>query len=239
MNPTAVERERRIFGLFAEASSLKIDPESIYSPAPPAPDVLCTANGELLAFELVELIDQEYARRIDLLARTQVLLRDLPSKLEPGVRQALSEVGDPYIAFDFAPGLRPPDREQAAFEALKWLTQQEHIEGHHELPSPLAAQIESIHVHHWKWGLRLDSSGASYVSDPTLERLEKKFSKKYEINRPIELLMYTEIDLLLPEDVWRATVEPYVAEHLDASPFRRVWLFKAGTSSVEFVYPPL
>lgn len=54
---------------------------------PPAPDILCRAqSGEEVAFELVELIDQDYARGLNVLFRTLKMLRELPARLPQDVR---------------------------------------------------------------------------------------------------------------------------------------------------------
>lgn len=241
MNVKAIEREQRVFRSFAENGPLAIDLNSIESPPPPAPDILCRVErSEFVAFELVELVDEEYARGIVLMARTHRILRDLPERLPADLRGSLKEFGDPYIAFDFVANLPLRAREQAAVDALRWLLNQESGRDHYVVEGNLRSRVEAIHVHRpWRWGLKFESSSAGFVGDPTLVRLESKFGKTYKSEHPIELLMYTEIDLIMPDDIWRPTVEPFVQERLAASPFRRVWLYKVNTRLVEYVHPAL
>lgn len=65
MNMTARDREQRAFKLFAEQGPLHIVPSSIESRDPPSPDIVCTLEGgERVAFELVELVDEDFAKGI-------------------------------------------------------------------------------------------------------------------------------------------------------------------------------
>ena len=57
--------EVEIFMRFAAVCRLGILPPSIEKREPPEPDIRCeTSQGETLAFEMVEVIDQELARKI-------------------------------------------------------------------------------------------------------------------------------------------------------------------------------
>lgn len=148
MNVKAIEREQRVFRSFAENGPLAIDLSSIESTPPPAPDIQCRVEGAgFVAFELVELIDQEYARGIDLMARTQRILRDLPEHLPADLRRSLKETGDPYIAFDFVANLPLRVREQAAVDALRWLLNQTDRRDHYVVEGDLRWRVEAIHVH--------------------------------------------------------------------------------------------
>lgn len=242
MNRKAAERELRVFRNFAEQCPLGIVPESIESANPPAPDILCTTkSGERIAFELVELIDQDYARGLDVLFKTLKMLSELPQRLPEDLRERLIKQlgGGAFISFDFVASLPLRDRENAAVDALRWLLdRREAIEDHNDVDGDLRSRVSIVHVRPWKWELRFDSSSFSRLEDPTIERLQAKFGKTYRSEYPIELLMYTEIDLIMPDDVWRPTVEPFIHSNIDRSPFRRVWLYKGGAASIAFVYPP-
>ena len=66
-------REKKIFSLFAEACALPVRPESIEKRNPPEPDILCEIKGEgPVAFEMVELIDQNIAQGTNEQIRGQV-----------------------------------------------------------------------------------------------------------------------------------------------------------------------
>lgn len=55
--------ELEIFARFVAATTFRIDPSTVEKRAPPEPDVLCrTVDGQLVAFELVELCDPNLAK---------------------------------------------------------------------------------------------------------------------------------------------------------------------------------
>lgn len=181
MNMTAAERELRTFRAFAERGPLKIVPESIQSMPPPAPDIRCyLVSGERIAFELVELIDEGYARDLNTLYGTMRLLHELPERLPQELRKSLEERlrGNAYISFDFANGLPLRDREAAAVDALRWLVERgEPIEGRNEVEGPLRARMRAVQVNPWRWELHFDSSSYLRIADPTLDRLRDKFPR--------------------------------------------------------------
>jgi hypothetical protein len=241
MNRTAIERELRVFDRFAAIAPLAIDASSIQSRAAPQPDIICRSLfcGSL-AFELVELIDEDYARRTAEMMKTQVMLRDLPERLPGSLRDNLrTRLNDPLIFLHYKPGIPLRDREGLAIEALWRLCD---IVVHNPKFDPedgVYPAFESIRLHAWPGGLRIECSSAGFVADPTIDRLRDKFGKRYTSEEPMHLLMYTEIDLLMPDDVWLPAVDPFVQDHIKESAFRRVWLFKSGIGRIEYVFPPL
>ncbi|MEO5820545.1 MAG: hypothetical protein ABIT71_08565 [Vicinamibacteraceae bacterium] len=72
---------------------------------------------------------------------------------------------------------------------------------------------------------------ATFLGNPIVARLERKFRKVYSGSAPIELLAFFELQ---PTAVamWQAHVARFVAENLADSPFRRVWVYDANTKSV-------
>jgi len=62
MNDRQERTEITIFKAFAKACSLQIKLESVKKMAPPKPDIQCEAVGtKIMAFELVEIIDRNFA----------------------------------------------------------------------------------------------------------------------------------------------------------------------------------
>lgn len=81
-NAVKEERERAIFGEFAEAVGLPVIAGTLQSRQSPEPDVLCDIRGRgSVSFELVELIDQDFQERLTTLGRFNRLLRDYPNEL--------------------------------------------------------------------------------------------------------------------------------------------------------------
>src|SRR5690349_4675305 len=57
------EWERHVFMEFVSAAGLRIDPLSVASGTPPEPDIRFTVNGATHWAELVEITDQDLAKR--------------------------------------------------------------------------------------------------------------------------------------------------------------------------------
>jgi hypothetical protein len=64
---------------------------------------------------------------------------------------------------------------------------------------------------------------ATWGGDVSVQTVQKKLGKTYNVSTPIELLLYTAGRTVLPDDVIAAQVEPILANGLGS--FRRVWLF--------------
>lgn len=62
--------ERAVFREFAQAARVRVVPNSIQSRPPPEPDILCEIGGVgPVAFELVQLVDQDLAHGVALAVR--------------------------------------------------------------------------------------------------------------------------------------------------------------------------
>jgi hypothetical protein len=70
-------RERETFARFAAIASLHVIADSIESREPREPDILCSlSDGNRVAFELVDLVDQDWARNRSLPGLTGVWVGD-------------------------------------------------------------------------------------------------------------------------------------------------------------------
>jgi len=72
---------------------------------------------------------------------------------------------------------------------------------------------------------------------------EKLLVRNYETPHPMELIAYTEIDLLLPYDTWFASFAQQLRDMLERSTFERLWVFSrsqhGSAGNVKFVHPAL
>ncbi len=75
------------------------------------------------------------------------------------------------------------------------------------------------------------------MADPTIKRIEAKFSKRYECDCPIELLIHSKTRPLAPDQLWKDEVHDFVTRNMDESPFCRVSVFDWIDSSVRYTYP--
>jgi hypothetical protein len=235
-----MEKELSVFREFASVAPLDIDIASIESRQPPEPDILCTSKqiGQL-AFELVELIDESAARRHAVLGKTYVMLRELPERLPPALRNRLrDEFSDPLIFLHFKENVPMRDRERVAIEGISKHCDNLGIANIDDPNDLVHESFESVHFYpSASGGLRIEPSSGGYVSDPSLERIKSKFSKKYDTEHPVHLLAYVEIDLRLPDLAWREGVDAYIRDHIAESPFKRVWIFAVPKKHIDYVYP--
>jgi len=244
-NAVREERERGIFSEFAQSVGLPVVAGSLQSRPPPEPDVLCEIQGRgPVAFELVELIDQDFQERTAVLGRFNRLLRAYPDELSPVDRGAfLQKYANAAIGVTFRP-LRLRDLQAALPELFRWLRVDVRPTANSldlDRPPALRTAFERIAVRRPMPHLDLSATRAGYLEDPTFGAVhEKLHDKQYTTCHPIELLAYTTIDLLLPLDVWQATYEQPLRDLLNGSTFQRIWVFSLGQpGELKFVHPPL
>jgi hypothetical protein len=84
-----------------------------------------------------------------------------------------------------------------------------------------------------------DVEAAGFFADPTVEKIQEKFSKTYKTSSAVELLAYYELQPVLKKSLWLPQVRDFVRKNLKHSPFRRVWILDIPNQTVKFVYPKL
>ncbi len=98
--------------------------------------------------------------------------------------------------------------------------------------------IQRIHITRGINGPLFNPRGpALYVRDTTVTQIEKKFSKKYKCDCPVELIVHSRTKPLPPEQLWSDEVHKYVRREIERSPFHKVWVFDYVQSTISYVYP--
>lgn len=247
-NAVKEERERAIFSEFAEAVGLQVIAGTLQSRQSPEPDVLCEIRGSgLVAFELVELIDQDLQERLTTLRRFDRLLRDYPNEIPDADRaQFQQKYADAAIGVTFK---LLPLRQLKAFlpELFRWLRQDVPPDASSlelDLPATLRAAFARVAVQRPMPLLDISATSSGYLADPTFDSVREKLQvKRYATPHPKELLAFTTFDLLLPMDVWQPKFEQPLIALLNASTFQRLWVFSLGQSgqpgALKLVHPPL
>lgn len=233
-------RETQIFRRFARAAGLVFRDGSVAKRSPPEPDILCLSEGgEPLAFELVELIDQDYALRAWSQLKLKSQFETAYDALEPDRKARVAEqIGNALVHVVFDEGATFRAKEDAVdqvFEAMAGLDAA--FEGKLRRPvhAGLPAAVDSIRVS------RLDSLGPFFdvdavgsLGDPTIETIRGKWAKTYQTIHPIELLAYYELQPEPPEAFWRQQLAAFLDANASSSPFRRVWVYDCGAEAVRF-----
>lgn len=235
--------DREITEKFLEAAGIKIQPNGIQSLEPPSPDVLCTlVGGETIAFELTETVDRNIARNIDLSHSVKIEMRNyMFDKMASSDKAKIEKIfGNADLYFKFNNGITKSKFMQlrpALFQTL--LKCSSHTIGNIGKKS-IPAGVKQIHIERggYNGGPMFSASGlALYFTDKTGERIQKKFDMKYECNCPIELLIHSKTRPLIPVVFWLSDVQKLIVNGLEASPFRRIWIFDYIKSEIVYVYP--
>jgi hypothetical protein len=227
--------ERRIFRRFAEISTLPIAVDSVESRCPPEPDILCMVEGEgQVAFELVEIIDESFAKRTDAQIDMHNHIENLYESLPEIDKSILSHrLGDALIYICFKPGVSLKKKREIAKDILAHLKSTDlHFEGDVLLSANLKTLIRRITVFRGVVGPCFDIEGVGTLGDPILERLKEKFSKAYESHFPIELLAYYDLQPVRPDSHWLLKATIFIKDSIQQSPFRRVWMFDVHNERV-------
>jgi len=227
-----------IFKRFITVCPLEIVPESIEKRQPPEPDIRCkTRQSEALAFELVEIIDQDLARKI---SNQWSLGRELRAAYEAlpeaDAHEIRARLGNAAVMVELVENVSIRARRAAIgtiLEALKKVPPA--FEGAMDLRAGI---LERVYVVRGSFvGPSFDIDAGGSVGDPTVARIQGKFEKAYKIDVPLELLAHFELHPMFPDDVWLPKVRDLASRALATSPFRRIWIFDGGRGSIRFVYP--
>ncbi len=235
-------REKTIFLDFAKVCGLAIQLDSVEKREPPEPDILCQINQEgAVAFEMVELIDQGLAQQTYESIRLQQLLEDIHQNLPTSARTTIEErFKNALVHVTFHAETSSRGRENAIPLILDWL------QGFSpsfigstppEGRSPLYKIVSEITVSRGDFPgpfFEVDAGGA--FADPTLERIGKKFEKKYISSTSVELLAYYELQPVLSEDLWLPQLRTFITQRIGSSGFRRVWVYDIKTKEIKLVW---
>jgi len=239
VNESQTRSELAIFQNFAEVCPLNIIRESISKRSPPEPDVLCKlAEGdEEVAFELVEIIDEGWASLTSGQFREAKSLREAYLASTDEYRRELDErLGNALVYVSFVADVQARQRRSAVSDILRHLsTIRPDFNGEWKPPSgsTLHGRVRGITISRGDFeGPEFEVEAVAPIGDPTLERVRAKWLKSHATRYPIELLAYYELQPLMPKVLWFPSVDSFVSENWNTSPFRRVWVFDIGSRSV-------
>ena len=231
-------RERAIFSAFIKASGLPVDASSIRKPPPPAPDILCTVSGDDVAFELVEIVSEMFAKTTRARPRLRQMFDEAYRKLPPEVRATLEFRlgGAPVVRAGFKLDTEAGQWSRLIKPILDTLTERRQAVEPGEFPVwevPRLRMLSDMSLRGGSDGAELHVSEATLGEDRTLAALQRKLDRHYESDAPIELLAYYDFEpppRLGPK--WRSDVREFLRARLPGSPFRRAWLVDCRSRKV-------
>jgi len=236
------KREITIFNAFATVSSLQIIINSIKKNAPPEPDIQCEVKGlGFLSFELVEIIDRNYANLHGKSYSTRKKLREYYSSLPQNTKDKFDKLysnGMIFPHFENHSTLRQRIKLfPKIFDCLLSLDPQFDGDACQDVPE-FKGKLKGINVSRGIFrGPIFDQPFAGSIGDPTIKRLNSKFQKKYQKNNTLHLLAHIDLNPMFPDDVWLNGTKDFVRKSLETSQFERVWSFDFQKSAIKFVYP--
>jgi len=235
------DRELRIFSSFLVAAGLPVEANSVEKRKPPDPDILCVMSGKgSIAFELVELVDPDFAERIGLMFKTKTMLQKCFENLpETNRRHFESKYNNALLHFRFRDKTSLRNRQKSLEAAYKHLlTLDADFEGQTYHDQDQGKILRSVIIRRGEFvGPVLDPESVGSVGDPTWDTLQKKLNKKYATDHPVELLAYIDIHPMLPDNIWLPQVSDFVKTSVDTSKFRRIWIYDVHKNSIRYKYP--
>lgn len=230
-------RERLIFEHFARTAGLL--PGGAFTSRPePEPDILyVAADGTSQAYELVEIIDQDYSASLgqsfSMKDACNAYLNSLPAPEAAAFRSAF---GNADIALSFRDNMSGQRRKNALPAIFR------HLAG---LPdgftgdvcqggTPLETVLSHAHVGRGGFvGPLFDATSVTWVGDPSVDALKGKMGKSYTPRGQPYLLAYIDGNPTFPDDVWLADLDDYLTT-LDAGcQFAKIFVYDCGTSTVK------
>lgn len=233
------KREIEIFRQFVEVSKLPIIDDSIRKMPEPHPDIECQdSSGNKLAFELVELLDKNFAVMFDWTVAGKNLLYSLYDGLPPDLKNALDKLyGHADIYFTFHEGMTKNKVKQQMPEVFRELLNfpADLTEVRTFSNKTVARLLKEISIFRSSVnGPMFSVNTIASMGDPTPEALRQKFTKTYQTNYPIELIACIDGNPMFVESVWRPATEKFFEDNKQFGPFRKIWIIDLNKRSIEF-----
>jgi hypothetical protein len=229
--------ERTIFDAFLACEGApKIEVGSIESRRPPEPDILCklAGGGAVIAFELVEIVEGEWAQLISNQIRLQQALYTEHDRAGKPLATPF-ENGLIYVRCLAAASYRQREKSiPQLFGFLAGLARD--VKGEIKTTGELAQTIGSVHISRGDFGPGpfFQVEGVSPIGDPTADSIQGKWLKRYQTQYTIELLAYYNWHPTIPETFWIGPVQSFVEANWATAPFQRVWICDPGSKKILF-----
>jgi hypothetical protein len=236
MSLTKAELELRVFDLFAKTTGLLPGGKS-ESREPPEPDILYVPDhGPALAFELVRIIDEDYAESVGRMSRTTdaciSYIDSLPYSKAAEFRNRFSNAD---IWIDFLNKLTLPQRKRSlkkVFEALLTLPHDYDGEAFAN-GNQLRGIVNRIVVSRGNFvGPVFNPMSMSSVSDPTVDALSSKMTKSYEPRGKLNLLAYIDTNPMYPDRVWLPNLARYLDSLDKTCQFESIYVFECESNRI-------
>jgi hypothetical protein len=234
--PNQTAEELTVFQSFAKHYATELT--GIEARNPPEPDIRCkSSHGDVLAFELVELIDQEYARALSAMFTLTAEFEKYFKSLSGNPRQLLDATLKNAAVFvkytETATLQQKRSVVPTIFKFLESLKPADSGDFQTDGAGSLNSVVNKIRV------LRGNFNGPSWnivtaglLDDLPINRISDKFAKSYSTDaKKIELLAFFQTQPL-PVPDFVPLIEDSVRSAIGSSRFSAVWIYSVGSDEV-------
>ena len=228
-------REQAVFASFAKVADLPV--HTFESRPEPEPDILCRPSiGEVLAFELVEILDQSFSHSIDQqLEAKSLCLEYLDALPSDQVAAFCGKYADADISIDFVPGLSKQRRRNLLPSIFSHLNDVPigFIGIAPNGPYQLTSFVREIVITRGGFlGPTFDAPSFVRMGDPTVPAINAKMTKHYEPKGALVLLAYIDGNPMFPDDVWLAKLDCYLASLGPECQFGHIYVYDCRSEEV-------
>lgn len=236
------KREIIIFKAFAKCCGLPIRIGSIKKMSPPKPDIQCEVEGTgFLSFELVEIIDQNFANMVGKQIDTKKQLNEFYGNFPEDQRERFANLYHNALIFPrFRNTCTLRQRKQLfprIFDHLKSLDP--NFQGDTlEYDTDLKDKLTGISISRGQLnGPIFDCVPGGWIGEPTKKIIKGKFGKTYQTDFPLHLLSYIDLNPMFPDETWLDDLKDFIQAFLKSSQFEKIWIFDVHKNNVKLQYP--
>lgn len=225
-----VSDELNAFMMFIAASKEPIDPSSVLAKSPPAPDLECKyLNGDVVAFEMVELLDPDFKRNFEVQqSKVRCFYDHLERMVRPDQEAFYSLYRNADILVNFHDNCSLGSIKASipnVFSELSALPADFDDLIDTFTTNGLSKTVMSISVSRGGFrGPLFNCQVIGWVGDPCVGTIQNKLNKSYTTAHPIELIAYINGNPMFPDNVWKPTLDKFMNQLPSLSPFRKLWV---------------
>jgi len=228
--------EQKVFRKFVRHHPAKIILSSIRGANPPKPDIeTYCRNGETIAFEISEIIDQNMYRRLTSRLDIANLCRKYYKNLQGSEKTSFtSKYGNSSIYIVFQDKISSVKKKRSIPHFFNYLLSLGSIEKEN-IPKDknLKKIVKKIRINsRILGGPFFDTDSTGFIGCPFLNRVKEKFDKTYTTDYPCELLLYYNLQPEVVSKHFLADTLEYIQKNIHKTIFRRIWVYSFHNDNI-------
>jgi hypothetical protein len=231
------KKEYQILLKFTEKYPFPIIADSIKNEKPPKPDISCKLkDGKSIAFELVEIIDDGLAKRLNDKLEIERIINQKLNDLN--IEKKIFK--DRMVIIDYHHNASKNKKISIIDQLIAYIIKIECRIGDYYFNNEpgFNGTLHSISIIESNYdNQRFSVNDFGSIGNPVLEQVKKKFDNSYERELEIELLAYYQLFPNIQERIWLPNVREFVQENITSSPFKKIWIFSVTQEKIIFSFP--